>query len=94
MTHQGVTVVTMHYKDKFGRPKQFVFTARLKDTDQGQSHDVEVKQYLKKLGVRSARVQYDDFCYRVHRPHQFSGHYSAPHRLVPKRRRRAVCLKA
>lgn len=93
MMWQGSTVVTMHYKDKFGRPKRFVFVAALKDTDQGQSHDPEVREYLAKLGVKSARVEYDDFRYVTHRPHEFSGHYMAPKRLVPKRRKRAVCLK-
>lgn len=88
-----ITVVTMRYNDKFSRKKQFVFSARYNKKSQGQSHDSEVRDYMRKLGIKQCRVRYSDWSY-VNKA-MFKGspyRYPVPVRIQPQRKDRTIRL--
>ena len=87
------TILTLQYKDKLGRPKEFVCSDHLKENDQGQSTDEEVKRQMKRLGIKKCRVKYRDYTTSYEPLIKGSIYkYPVPYLLRPNRPERTITL--
>ncbi len=88
--NNGLTVLTIKYKDQFGRPCKFITSGHLIKGDEGQYHDYLVRRFLEERKLTHCRVQYDDFMYRSYEIYRYKG--SQVERINPRKMDRTVKL--